>query len=84
MSSPPANDHQQLRSQSPPAASEDIHLPPPTYLPIIVASAVTLALVGVLISSLLVAAGMIVLVIATLLWIRDARAEIAELPLDHG
>ena len=80
----PANDHQQLRSQSPPAASEDIHLPPPTYLPIIVASAVTLALVGVLISSLLVAAGMIVLVIATLLWIRDARAEIAELPLDHG
>ena len=84
MSSPRANDHQQLRSQSPPAASEDIHLPPPTYLPIIVASAVTLALVGVLISSLLVAAGMIVLVIATLLWIRDARAEIAELPLDHG
>ena len=80
----PANDHQQLRSQSPPAASEDIHLPPPTYLPIIVASAVTLALVGVLLSSLLFAAGMIVLVIATLLWIRDARAEIAELPLDHG
>ena len=80
----PANDHQQLRSQSPPAASEDIHLPPPTYLPIIVASAVTLALVGVLLSSLLFAAGMIVLVIATFLWIRDARAEIAELPLDHG
>ena len=84
MSTPAANDHEQLRSQSPPAASEDIHLPPPTYLPIIVASAVTLALVGILVSTLLFVGGMIVLVVATLLWIRDARAEIAELPLEHG
>ncbi len=84
MSTPAANDHEQLRSGSPPAASEDIHLPPPTYLPIIVASAVTLALVGILISTLLFAAGMIVLVIATVAWIRAARAEIAELPLEHG
>jgi hypothetical protein len=83
LSTPAANDHEQLRSGSPPAASEDIHLPPPTYLPIIVASAVTLALVGILISTLF-AAGMIVLVIATVAWIRDARAEIAELPLEHG
>ncbi len=83
MSTPAANDHEQLRSQSPPAASEDIHLPPPTYLPIVVASAVTLALVGILVSTLLFVGGMIVLVVATLRWIRDARAEIAELPLEH-
>ena len=77
-------DAQQLRSDQPPAASEDIHLPPPSYLPIIVAAAVTLALVGILISPLLGAAGMVVCVVAVIVWIRDVRAEIAELPLDHG
>jgi hypothetical protein len=77
-------DAQQLRTAQPPAASEDIHLPPPSYLPIIVAAAVTLALVGILISPLLGAAGMVILVIAVIVWVRDVRAEIAELPLDHG
>jgi hypothetical protein len=77
-------DTQQLRSAQPPAASEDIHLPGPSYLPIIVATAVTLALVGILISFLLFVAGMVVSVIAVIVWIKDVRAEIAELPLEHG
>jgi type IV secretory pathway TrbD component len=84
LSTPGAGDHEQLRSQAPPAASEDIHLPGPTYLPIIVASGITLALVGIIISSLVVLFGMIVWLVATVIWIRAARAEIAELPLDHG
>jgi hypothetical protein len=82
--SPPAADHEQLRSQAPPAASEDIHLPGSTYLPIIVAAGVTAALVGILISALLFVLGLTVTVIAVVVWIRAVRAEIAELPLEHG
>lgn len=84
MSTPGANDHEQLRSQAPPTASEDIHLPGPTYLPIIVATGIAVALVGILISSVVFVLGMIIWMVATVVWIRAARAEIAELPLDHG
>ena len=80
----PRGEHEQLRAEGPPAASEDIHLPGPSYLPIIVATAITVVLVGILISKIAFLAGMIVLMVAVLVWIRDARAEIAELPLDHG
>ena len=79
----PAPDHRALRSDAPPAAAEDIHLPGPSYLPIIVAAGVTISLVGILLSPIIFAAGMIVWVVATLVWIRDTRQEIAELPLDH-
>lgn len=82
--SPNDGDHEPPRSDTPPAASEDIHLPGPSYLPVIVAAGVSLALVGVLVSPYLLALGMIVWIVATLVWVRDARGEIAELPLDHG
>ena len=77
-------EHEQLRSDAPPAASEEIHIPGPTYLPIVVATGIALALVGILISTIVFAFGMIVWVVAVIAWIRAARAEIAELPLDHA
>jgi hypothetical protein len=40
--------------------------------------------VGILISTIVFAFGMIVWVVAVIAWIRAARAEIAELPLDHA
>ncbi len=77
-------EHRRLRADAPPEASEDIHLPGPSYLPVIVAVGITLALVGVLVSALVFVAGMIVWVVAAVIWIRDARSDIAELPLDRG
>ncbi len=82
--SAPAREHERLRADAPPAASEDIHLPGPTFLPIVVATGVTLALVGILISTLVFVLGMVVGMVAVIAWIRAARAEIAELPLDHA
>lgn len=80
----PRGNHEQLRSDAPPAASEDIHLPGPTYLPIIVAAGIAIALVGILVNVLVFAFGMVVWMLAALIWIRDARGDIAELPLDRG
>ena len=67
----------------PPPASEDIHLPGPSYLPALVALGVTLALLGVVLSWYVFTAGVIIFVIPLVLWIREAREEIAELPLEH-
>lgn len=65
------------------AAGEAVHMPGPTYLPVIVAAATTSLVVGVVISPILVVLGAVVDVIAIYLWIRDTRRDIAELPLDH-
>ena len=68
---------------SPPPPSEDIHLPGPSSLPALVALGITVALVGVLLSWFVFAAGVILFVIPLVLWIREAREELAELPLEH-
>ena len=67
----------------PPPPSEDIHLPGPSYLPALVALGVTIALVGVVMSWFVFAAGVLLFVIPLVLWIREAREEMAELPLEH-
>jgi type IV secretory pathway TrbD component len=66
-----------------PPAGEAIHLPGPTYLPVVTAVGITIAVVGVVQSWILVGLGLIVTVIAVWRWIRDTRADIAELPLEH-
>jgi hypothetical protein len=69
--------------QSVPPPSEEVHLPEPTYLPVIVASGITLAVAGVLFSWFLTGAGVIITLAATVRWIRDTRRDVAELPLEH-
>jgi hypothetical protein len=66
-----------------PPATEEVHLPGSSYLPVVVAFGVTLALVGVVISFAVLAIGVIVTVAATVRWIRETREEMAELPLEH-
>jgi hypothetical protein len=67
----------------PPPAGEVIHLPGPTYLPVVVAGGVTVAVVGVVLSWFIVAAGALVTLIAVWRWIRETRSDISELPLEH-
>ena len=69
--------------QSVPPPSEEVHLPEPTYLPVIVAFGITLAVAGVLFSWFLTGAGVIITLAATVRWIRDTRRDVAELPLEH-
>jgi Flp pilus assembly protein TadB len=66
-----------------PPAGEVIHLPGPTYLPVVTAAGVTLAVVGVVLSLILVALGLVIAVVAVWRWIRETRRDVAELPLEH-
>jgi hypothetical protein len=66
-----------------PPAGESIHLPGPSYLPIVTAVGLTIVVVGVVQSWLIVAFGVIVTLVAVLRWIRETREDIGELPLEH-
>jgi hypothetical protein len=66
---------------APPA--EAIHLPEPSYLPFALAIGVTIALVGILTGIAVVVIGLIIAVSVLVRWIRSARADMADLPLDH-
>jgi cytochrome c biogenesis protein CcdA len=66
-----------------PASGEAIHLPGPSYLPAIVAAGVTIAVVGVVLSWFVFGAGIAITVYAIGRWVRQMRAEIADLPLSH-
>ena len=66
-----------------PPVGEELHLPGPTILPLLVAGAITLAVVGVTTFWPLTVFGGIVTLLLSVRWIREARADIAELPLDH-
>jgi hypothetical protein len=66
-----------------PPAGEAIHLPGPSYLPVVTAAGVTLAVVGVVLSWIMVALGGVVTLISLWRWIRETRQDMAELPLQH-
>ena len=66
-----------------PPPTEEIHLPDPSYLPATLALGLTIAIIGVVFSWVVVVLGAIVALIALFRWIRQTRAEMAELPLGH-
>jgi hypothetical protein len=66
-----------------PPPTEEIHLPEPSYLPAVLAFGLMVTIIGVVFSWVVVVIGAIVAVISLLRWIRQTRAEMAELPLGH-
>ena len=62
---------------------EPIHLPNPSYLPVLVAAGTTIALIGVVINLALLVIGVLIALVATVRWVRQTREEMAELPLEH-
>jgi hypothetical protein len=64
-------------------AGEAIHLPGPSYLPVATAFGVSIAVVGVVLSWVIVGIGLVIAVIAIGRWIGETRRETAELPLEH-
>jgi hypothetical protein len=66
-----------------PDPGESIHLPEPSYLPVVVAFGITIALVGIVLNVVIVAIGVIIFLVAVVRWIRQAREEMADLPLEH-
>ena len=69
-------------SQVPPPG-EEIHLPGPTLLPFVMAIGITLAVIGTTITWLLSIIGVVVFVITLVMWVRDTRRDVSELPEDH-
>jgi hypothetical protein len=66
-----------------PPAGEQVHLPGPTYLPAWTAFGITLALVGVILSWVIVAIGAVITIVVVVRWINEAREDISQLPLEH-
>ena len=63
--------------------TEEIHLPDPSYLPPVMALGITLMVTGIVIGLPFVIIGAILFVITLVRWIRQTRAEMGQLPLDH-
>ena len=70
--------------QDAPPAGEVLHIPGPSLIPVLNAVAITLMLAGLTIFRIMIVIGAVLFVVTTILWIRDTRREISELPLDHG
>ena len=64
-------------------AGEAIHLPGPSYQPVVLAFGLTLAVTGVVLFPVLAVIGGVISIVALIGWIRDTRREISELPLEH-
>jgi hypothetical protein len=64
-------------------AGEAIHLPGPSYQPVVLAFGLTLAITGVILFPIVAVIGGVIALVALIGWIRDTRREISELPLEH-
>jgi hypothetical protein len=72
-----------LDDQTPPVG-EEIHLPGPSILPLLVAIGLTMVVVGTTVFRWwLSVVGLILFVTCTVIWIRDTRRDIEQLPEDH-
>jgi hypothetical protein len=65
-----------------PPAGEEVHLPGPSIVPVLMAVGITLALVGVTTFIVLTVIGGILTLGCAVAWIKDTRHDIDELPLD--
>ena len=66
-----------------PPVGEEIHLPGPSIQPVLLAFGITIGIVGITTTLVLVIAGVVLSIGVILVWIRDTRREIDELPVDH-
>jgi hypothetical protein len=66
-----------------PEPGEAVHLPGPSYQPVVLAFGLTIAITGVVIFPALTVIGLVIVLVTLYMWIRDTRREIRELPLEH-
>jgi hypothetical protein len=59
---------------------DDIHLPPPSIWPPVLALGIAFLLTGLVLNLVLLIVGVVIAVAATALWVRDARREFDALP----
>ena len=76
-----ASEHEEIVDAPP--TGEQIHMPAPSLLPILNAAGLAVAIVGITISVLMVVVGLVLFAGTAIAWIRGARREFEELPLEH-
>jgi hypothetical protein len=64
-------------------AGEAIHLPGPSFQPVVLAFGLALAITGVVIFPAISVIGLVIVLVTLFMWIRDTRRETSELPLEH-
>jgi hypothetical protein len=72
----------EFEEQTPPTG-EQLHIPRPSWMPVLLAVGLTLALIGVTISIVFTIVGLLITIPVLVRWIRSAREEMAELPPGH-
>jgi hypothetical protein len=65
-----------------PPTGEEIHLPGPSLDPLLLTVGITVALLGVTTSIFMIVVGVLLSLVVTVRWIRQARDDIDELPLE--
>ena len=66
-----------------PQPTEEVHLPDPSYLPVVLAMSVWVFLIGVTINWIIAGFGLLIALIVIVRWVRGAQREMRELPLEH-
>lgn len=66
-----------------PPVGEEIHLPGPSALPVLIAVAMIMLLLGLTGKWYLSVAGVVLLLVCSIRWIRDTRRDIRDLPVEH-
>jgi hypothetical protein len=66
-----------------PPAGEELHLPGSSIIPLLNASGLAVALVGLATTLLFTIAGLLLFLVTLVVWIRDVRRDVDDLPLDH-
>lgn len=78
-----ADEHVHTDAAPAPPAGELVHLPGPTYLPVLTALGLTIAITAIVRSWVIVGIGVVIAAEAIRRWIRDTRRDVSELPLEH-
>ena len=74
----------ELDNGAAPPIGEEVHMPAPSILPLINAAALALTIVSITLNHVITVVAGIVFLITVVIWIRDTRRDIADLPLDHS
>ena len=75
--------HEPPEAVEAPPTGEEIHLPGPTPIPALMAAGIACALVGITVNWLLTILGGVLVIVLAIVWIRDTRRDVGELPLEH-
>ena len=76
-------EHVHVSDEQAEEAGEPIHLPGPSYQPVVLAFGLMLAITGTVLFPPVAVIGLVIVLVTLFLWIRDTRRDISELPLEH-